>query len=58
MDSIGFRWCVAIVKRLGIHTCTIALCLRTGTLTLSTFAHTVFMNGLQYLLVATGKAKS
>ena len=24
---------------------------------LSTFAHTVFMNGLQYLLVATGQAR-
>ena len=56
MDSIGFSGCVAVVKRLRIHT--IALCLRTGTLTLSTFAYTVFMNGLQYLLVATGQAKS
>ena len=37
MDSIGFRGGVATVKRLRIHT--IALCLRTGALT-------VFMNGL------------
>ena len=57
MDSIGFRGGVATVKRLRINT--IALCLCTGALTpLSTFAHTVFMNGLQYLLVATGQAKS
>ena len=56
MDSIGFRGGVAIVKRLRIHT--IALCLRTGALTVEYFRQTVFMNGLQYLLVATGQEKS
>ena len=56
MDSIGFCGAVATVKRFRIHT--IVLRLRTGALTVDTFAHMVFMNGLQYLLVATGQVKS